>query len=200
MQDLPNTPIVKISKIISGFFNPLTSLFLYFLYQSYDNYSFSEAVKVFLPIFLLVILPISIWLLWNVMTKRYSNFDVSNRNQRKSLYFFIEGALLVYIIYEYLRFGTIDYVMGFLLILLVAMQLSNYFIKSSMHTAFNIYVAALFFKHSVVLGFIWLGIGIVVGITRVILKRHTIKEVLMGASIAMTVSAFYLYFNGINYN
>ncbi|HQD45325.1 MAG TPA: phosphatase PAP2 family protein, partial [Kaistella sp.] len=70
-----------------------------------------------------------------------------------------------------------------------------YFIKSSMHTAFNVFVAALFFAKSPVLGIFWLGIAVLVGITRIILKRHTVKEVFMGAIIAGVVSFIYLYAN-----
>jgi membrane-associated phospholipid phosphatase len=85
--------------------------------------------------------------------------------------------------------------MLFILILLFALQISNYFIKSSMHTAFNVFVAALFFALHIKVGFIWLGIAVLVGVTRVILKRHTPQEVLMGAAIAFVVSFIYLYCN-----
>jgi membrane-associated phospholipid phosphatase len=64
-----------------------------------------------------------------------------------------------------------------------------------MHTAFNIFVAALFFALNTTMGIIWLGIAILVGITRIILKRHTPKEVFMGAGIAFIVSFLYLYCN-----
>ena len=75
------------------------------------------------------------------------------------------------------------------------MQVSNYFIKSSMHTAFNIFVAALFFSINPYIGLIWLGIAILVGFTRIILKRHTIGEVVAGAIIASFISFIYLYAN-----
>ncbi|MCQ4034757.1 phosphatase PAP2 family protein [Kaistella montana] len=192
---LKSTPplITGISKIISNFFNPLTSLFLYFLYFSYENYSVNEAAARFLPILLLMILPISIWIFWNVKNGNYTNMDVSNRQQRKSLYFFIIGAILVYLLYDFFLNENTDLVMVFLMILLLVMQISNYFIKSSMHTAFNLFVAALFFSINPKLGVIWFFITILVGISRVILKRHTIEEVVSGALIAGFVSFIYLY-------
>lgn len=119
--------------------------------------------------------------------------DVSNRVQRKTLYIFIGICVVSYIAYHYFRNGQIDFVMLFILILLFALQISNYFIKSSMHTAFNIFVAALFFALNTTMGIIWLGIATLVGITRIILKRHTPKEVFMGAGIAFIVSFLYLY-------
>lgn len=185
--------IITASKTISNFFNPLISLIIYFVYSTYENYSATAAISRFLPILLITILPIVGWIAWNVRRGYYTNHDVSNRKQRKSLYFFVGGAMTVYLMYDTLKNGTVDLIMLFLLMLLWSMQLSNYFIKSSMHTAFNIFVAALFFFKDPLLGLIWLIIAIIVGITRVILKRHTPKEVISGALIAASVSFIYLY-------
>ncbi|MBW8360672.1 MAG: phosphatase PAP2 family protein [Kaistella sp.] len=193
MLKTPSPIVTGISKFISNFFNPLTSLMIYFLYFSTENYSLREASVRFLPILLLTVSPISLWIVWNVKKGRYSNMDVSNRNQRKSLYFFIAGAMIAYLLFDYFKNETLDLVMFFLLILLLVLQLSNYFIKSSMHTAFNVFVAALFFSENAALGIIWLGIAIIVGITRIILKRHTPREVLTGFAIAGLVSFTYLY-------
>lgn len=180
-------------RVISNFFNPIVSLIIYFIYSSVYFYPPGTSLSRFLPILLLTILPIIIWLGWNVRKGRYTNFDVSNREQRKGFYFFIAGAFFVYLCYDFFRNGTVDLVMLFLFILLLTMQLSNYFIKSSMHTSFNIYVAALFFFREPALGIIWLLIAAIVGYTRVVLGRHSVKEVLMGAAIATLVSFIYLY-------
>lgn len=187
------TFIQKVSKFISAIFNPINSLIFFYLVYSSKNYSLLESVQMFLPLFLIMILPVSAWIFWNVKKKNYSNFDVSNRIQRKSLYFFIGGAITVYLIYMYLRFEVIDWVLFFLLALIFLMQISNYFIKSSMHTALNVFVAALFFTISPLLGGIWLLISILVGFSRIILKRHSPAEVFMGALLATIVSFIYLY-------
>ncbi|GEJ43779.1 hypothetical protein CRS_03870 [Chryseobacterium sp. ON_d1] len=163
--------------------------------MSIREYSLKESMLYFLPVLLMIVIPVIIWLVWNVKTGRYTNMDVSNRIQRKTLYIFIAGAVISYLIFNYIRNGYIDWVMLFILILLFALQISNLFIKSSMHTAFNVFVAALFFSLDWKMGLIWLGIAILVGITRIILKRHTVKEVFMGAAIAFMVSFIYLYCN-----
>jgi len=121
--------------------------------------------------------------------------DVSNRVQRKTLYIFIAACVVAYLAFNYIKNGYVDLVMLFILVLLFALQISNLFIKSSMHTAFNVFVAALFFTLNWKMGLIWLGIAALVGITRIILKRHTVKEVFMGAGIAFLVSFIYLYCN-----
>lgn len=188
-------PVIGISKFISNFFNPLTSLIIFFIYSSVLNYSAATAMQTFLPILLLIVSPIVIWIVWNVKNGNYSNLDVSNRNQRKSLYFFISGCIGVYLIYYYVTTGTADVLMIFLMLLLLVLQFSNYFIKSSMHTAFNVFVAALFFSENPLLGLIWFAIASLVGLTRVILGRHTAKEVITGAALAALVSFVYLYTN-----
>ena len=188
-------PVIGISKFISNFFNPLTSLIIFFIYSSVLNYSASAALQTFLPILLLIVSPIVIWIVWNVKSGNYSNLDVSNRDQRKSLYFFISGCIGVYLIYYYITTGTADVLMIFLMFLLLVLQFSNYFIKSSMHTAFNVFVAALFFSENPLLGLIWFAIASLVGLTRVILGRHTAKEVITGAALAALVSFIYLYTN-----
>lgn len=185
----------KISKVISDFFNPLVSLFIFFIYMSIREYSLKDSILYFAPILLMIIVPVVIWLVWNVKTKRYTNMDVSDRVQRKTLYIFIASCVIIYLIFNYLKNGYIDLVMLFILILIFTMQISNFFIKSSMHTAFNVFVAALFFTLNWKAGLIWLVIAALVGITRIILKRHTVKEVFMGAGIAFLVSFIYLYCN-----
>lgn len=185
----------KISRIISDFFNPLVSLFIFFVYMSIRENSYKNSILYFAPILLIIIAPVVIWLVWNVKTGRYTNMDVSDRVQRKTLYLFIAACVITYLIFNYVRNGYIDLVMLFILILVFTMQISNFFIKSSMHTAFNIFVAALFFTLNWKAGLIWLGIAALVGITRIILKRHTVKEVFMGAGIAFMVSFIYLYCN-----
>ncbi len=138
--------------------------------MSAREYTFKESLVYFFPLLLMIIAPVVIWLVWNVKTGRYTNMDVSNRIQRKTLYVFIATCLIIYLIFNYIRNGYIDLVLLFILILLFALQISNFFIKSSMHTAFNIFVAALFFTLDWKIGLVWLGIASLVGLTRIILK------------------------------
>ncbi|SMO39846.1 hypothetical protein SAMN06265171_101547 [Chryseobacterium rhizoplanae] len=195
MEEKQSSLLHKISKVISDFFNPLVSLIIFFIYMSIREYTLKDSMMYFIPILAMIIIPVVIWLVWNVKTGRYTNMDVSNRVQRKTLYIFIAACVIAYLVFHYIRNGSVDLVMLFILILLFALQISNLFIKSSMHTAFNIFVAALFFSLDWKMGLLWLGIAALVGITRVILKRHTVKEVFMGAGIAFMVSFIYLYCN-----
>lgn len=190
--EIKNPILTNLSKVISNFFNPLVSLVIYFFYYSYKNYSWEEASKKFLPILLLLIIPIAIWIFRNVKKGNYTNMDVSNRKQRHSLYIFIIIATIIFLTVDYFLHKKIDWTVLMLCILLILMQISNFFIKSSMHTSLNIYVSALFFTIEPIIGIFWFLLSILIGITRVILKRHTPKEVLSGGTIAIFVSLIYL--------
>ncbi len=190
--EIKHPVILSISRVISNFFNPLVSLAIYFFYYSYLNYSWEEATKKFVPILLLLIIPVGLWIYRNVKKGVYTNMDVSNRRQRHSLYVFIILATIVFLAADYFIHKEIDWTVLMLCILLILMQLSNFFIKSSMHTSLNIYVAALFYTISPEVGIFWFVLAILIGVTRVILRRHTTKEVLSGAAIAIFVSLMYL--------
>lgn len=194
-QSVPSadTLLIRISKFISNFFNPFTSLLVYLFYYNLTTFPFKDALWEFVPKILILVVPITLWIYWNVRKGNYSNMDVSNRQERKSLYVFILVCMLVYLLFSYMFQESFDLVMLFLLVLIILMQVSNYFIKSSMHTALNVYTAALFAAVSPPIGILWILIAALVGATRVILKRHTTREVVMGALIAASISFIYLY-------
>lgn len=189
--------LITFSNVISNVLNPLFSLLIFLAVYSYQKSDGEFDLKSFLLPVLLVIIPIFGWIYWNVKKGNYTNMDVSNRQQRNSLYlfnFFIISVYIAALFYTKQNFHYILIIL-FLLILLVVMFLSNFFIKSSMHTSFNVFVSALFFTLNPIYGLIWLFLTFLVAISRVILKRHTVKEVIMGAFIATVVSFVYLYFD-----
>ena len=192
LMEIKNPLILNLSKVISNFFNPLVSLVIYFFYYSYKNYTWKEATGKFLPILLILIIPIALWIYRNVKNGNYTNMDVSNRKQRYSLYIFIIIATVIFLAVDFYLHKEMDWAIFLLCILLILMQVSNFFIKSSMHTSLNIYVAALFFTVEPVIGIFWFLLSLLIGVTRVILKRHTPTEVFSGGAIAIFVSLIYL--------
>lgn len=192
-----STLSVSLSNLLSNIMNPLFSLLFFFGFYAYEKMQLEKALQNLGLIIFVIILPIFGWIYWNVKTGRYTNMDVSDRKQRNSLYLFNFGIISLYTAFLYFtpqEFGFI-LINIFLLILMITLQLSNFFIKSSMHTAFNVFVCVLFFGLNPYLGSLWLILTVLLGVSRVILKRHTVKEVIMGASIATLISIVYLYFN-----
>ncbi len=197
MQKAPSSLLIKLSNILSNVLNPLFSMLIFFIFFAYEKMETAEAFNNLLWIVILVIIPIFGWIYWNVKTGRYTNMDVSDRKQRNSLYIFNVFIVSIYTAFLYFKQQNFDLILIiiFIMALMLIMHFSNFFIKSSMHTSFNVFVSALFFSLNIYLGFFWLFLTILVGISRVILKRHTVKEVIMGASIATFVSFIYLYLN-----
>ncbi len=188
-----NAILKLISKWVSAIFNPMFSLVIFFVYNDKYHLENGNFWENFLPILLILILPISIWIFWNVRNGNYTNADVSDQKQRHSLYYFIVTCLVVYIFWSYYYFGTLDLIFMALTLLFVLMMLSNYFVKSSMHTAFNVLVAAFFYQISTTIGSSWLVITLLVAMSRLVLKRHTPAEVIAGIGISTLVALCYLY-------
>ncbi len=191
----PNPLLEKFSKIISTAFNPIFSLVAFFIYNFYQQPTGQSFSTTFLPLLLGIILPIILWIFWNVKRGKYTDSDVSNQEQRNSLYLVIVGLLCAFLVWDHQANQNIDIKIAFLLLLFLLMMLSNFFIKSSMHTAFNIYVSTLFFAINPMVGGIWLVLTAFVAYTRIVLKRHTPKEIIAGTCIASIVSFIYLYSN-----
>jgi hypothetical protein len=105
----------------------------------------------------MIIVPVVIWLVWNVNRKIYQ-YGCFQPGSEKPYIYLLQPVLLFILFFNYIRNGYIDLVLLFILILLFALQISNFFIKSSMHTAFNIFVAALFFTLDWKIGLVWLGL------------------------------------------
>src|SRR5690348_14241008 len=124
MEEKQSSLLHKVSKVISDFFNRLVSLIIFFVYMSIREYTLQDSILYFLPVLLMVIVLVVIWLIWNVKTGRYTNMDVSNRVQRKTLYIFIAVCVIAYLAFNYIKNGYIDLVMLFILVLLFALQIS----------------------------------------------------------------------------
>lgn len=182
------------SHIISNVMNPLSSLLVFFVYYGYHRMDREEALKHLLWIILLVVLPIYSWIYWNVKRGRYTNMDVSNRKQRNGLYLFNFSVIMVYtaLLFFTEQDGKLIHFILYILLLMLILHVSNFYIKSSMHTAFNVLVSVLFYTVTPLHGITWLGLTVLLGISRVIIKRHTVKEVLMGGFLGGVVAAAYL--------
>lgn len=187
-----NKIAITISKIISNFFNPVVSLFINFVVFNLHHERDATPSR-FWSLLLILILPSVIWIFWNVKKGRYTNMDVSNREQRKSLYIVLVVLFLIYLGFEYIQDRYIDYQILFLLVLIIIMQISNLYIKSSMHTAINIFVAFLFLTFDVRWAIVWFILSAIIGITRIILKRHTLAEVISGAVLGSLVGLAYYF-------
>lgn len=171
-----------IAKIVSTMGHPLVTVPFVVIWLLFKT----QPVKNALLISILVIAGIQIPVLINLYRKfkkgKIESFDVSNRNERKKFYFFLIPLLIGVDLILYLANQSMELIFGFLFatILLILMQVMNYFIKSSLHVAVNVYLGFLLFNHNQSAGIIWWLLVVIIAWSRLVLKKHTTEEVVCG--------------------
>lgn len=136
-----------------------------------------------------VFLPLFFWLYIRSKNGSHTNFDVSDRNQRKSVFYFVVPLLTAVIVILYATGQPENIYMGvfFGLVLIIVAQIVNYRVKSSLHVSLNTYLAFLIMSLDLFAGMIFLVFVVLIAWSRIVLGRHTGKEVLFGAAIGLIV-------------
>jgi hypothetical protein len=119
----------------------------------------------------------------------YTNFDVSDKTQRKSLFLFAIPLLTFVTVVLFVTDQSKNLCISilFALILMIVPQVVNYFIKSSLHASLNIYLSALIFTINYKVGIAVLLFTGLISWSRVRLGRHTVKEVMLGLLIGVII-------------
>jgi len=155
----------------------------------------SRAMAIMATLVVLLFLPITIWIQTRVRTGRYSDFDVSRREDRTTMY----PLVLVLILFATgLLFFTRQPKMlsvGMLCVstMIVVAYLTNQWIKISLHTVFCFFFALVAIKISVA----WLApmliFAVLVAFSRLILKRHRVVELMAGAGLGLLTGSVLLF-------
>jgi len=155
----------------------------------------SRAMAIMATLVVLLFLPITIWIQTRVRTGRYSDFDVSRREDRTTMY----PLVLVLILFATgLLFFTRQPKMlsvGMLCVstMIVVAYLTNQWIKISLHTVFCFFFALVAIKISVA----WLApmliFAVLVAFSRLILKRHRVVELMAGAGLSLLTGSLLLF-------
>ncbi|GAB2967386.1 hypothetical protein GCM10027048_42600 [Hymenobacter coalescens] len=136
--------------------------------------------------------PMAAWSWWQVRRGRYTNFDVSVREQRRSFYPRLLGLLGAGAALAF----SIDSAAAFRPGLVVALGLLalcyvlNFWLKVSLHAALSFFLAA---GVGLLAGAGWgsaaLALAALVAASRLVLRRHTVPEVLAGAALGLGAAA-----------
>lgn len=178
----------------SAVFNPATALALYFIVVSFLRYSALAALERVALLIFIVILPVFGYIHSGVKSGKFKNHDVSDRTERKKLYLVAAVCTGIFMAADRMFTGHFDLSIVFGALLLILMQISNFFIKSSMHTAFNVFCVYLWYKEIPAMSIAWLAVSLLTAYSRIYLGRHSIAEVFSGGLLASAAGFLYLYF------
>ena len=189
----------KLAKYISIIGHPLLSIPIYILIVLFSTENFKKALLVSFLIIGGVFVPLILRLYIKSKNGTYSNFDVSDRKQRKSIFIFIIPLLIIvtYLLFKTQENSNLYLSVLFATILIFVSQIVNFFIKSSLHVSLNIYLSFLIMTVNPPIGIIVLLFTALLGWSRIELGRHTIVEVIVGGIIGLTISLLMYYTEGI---
>lgn len=182
----------RIAQIISAALNPLVVVIIMSFILIYED---TKDIVIslqwgFITLIFILTLSVLIWIL--VKRKIFSNFDVSLQYQRPRLFLLEFTAALIYLATIYFLHSPVILLVQVLniMLILIVLFIVNRFIKASGHIAiFSSLVTMLAF----VSGAFYLPAFVLVGAlgwSRIKLKRHSFKEVLVGGIIGVLVTVF----------
>ncbi len=177
----------KLAWILSRIFDPVVEIPLLLVASS--MYALNNGMRWRFLLVLLVIdavLP-AVYLVWGLRTKRFSDWDISKRQQRFGLYFFtvfchLVGVVLAITVGKYIMFKIL---LTFWL-LAVIFAVITFFWKISVHAGVNGALVA-FFNHFYGWDRYWWLVLILVAVlwSRVEIKKHSWSQVITGAALAL---------------
>jgi len=180
---------------VSNFGNPFSLLFLLTLYSCLKFLPIDHAIRIIAGIFFLAILPTGLFIVFNVKRGAYTNYDVSNQSQRRSLYYF-SLVIIVLILAGLIYFKEPPFIIGGSLAaftLLLLSYLVNLKLKCSLHTSFSIFIAISFLQLNIYWSMGLFVFSLIMAWSRLELHRHTFQEVIAGAILGITVGIAFHY-------
>ena len=188
----------KIANFISVIGNPLYTIPLFVMIVMFGREDFSKAALISFLIVGCIFIPVILLMYFKSKNGTYTNFDVSDKHQRKSLFWFAFPLILIITVVMFVtnQPGIISVSMMFSLILVVTSQITNFFIKSSLHVSLNVFLSALIFVVNYKLAIIVLLFTGLLIWSRLKLERHTVKEVFTGLAIGLIISLIMLKTEG----
>ena len=185
----------KVAHYISTFGNPLLTISVFSVIALFQTESPARAAFGLLIILGGVVVPILVKSYRGVQKGEYTNYDISNRKQRQSWYLFptllLAGVTLLLHFTHQSR--EMQLAVLFALVLFVLSQVVNMYLKTSLHVGFNVYLAFLMYPLHPGAALAVLLFTIVLGWSRIVLKRHTLKEVSCGAALGLLAGGLFLF-------
>lgn len=170
---------------------PFVVVFVLFLTEPFQRALFISCLVIGI-----IQIPVLINLSKKLKKGKIESFDVSDRHERKKFYFFILPLLIAVNLILFYTNQSKDLIYSFLFaaILLLLMQVMNYFVKSSLHVAVNVYLGFLLFNLNPGVGVLWWIWVLIIGWSRLELKKHTTREIVCGFIIGALCGSVLQFF------
>ncbi|HEX3007831.1 MAG TPA: phosphatase PAP2 family protein [Bacteroidales bacterium] len=188
----------KVARLVSLLGHPFLTIPLYTLIITFNIYDIRKALFVSAIILVGFFVPLIVWNLVRTKKGIYTNFDVSNQQQRNSMYLFALPLLAgVLIIFHFTNQETaLQTNILFGIILLFTSYIVNFFIKCSGHMSLTIFLSFIILPVNFIAAICLLVCAIVIGWSRLELKRHTFTEVMAGMFLGLITGLTMLYCQG----
>ncbi|WP_257667338.1 hypothetical protein [Parapedobacter tibetensis] len=141
-----------------------------------------------------VFVPIGLKTIHGVRNGIYTNLDVSDQTQRQKWFIATTVLLLgvTIIIWVTDQDRTLRLAVTCALILLLVAQVVNIAVKASMHLAFHTFLGLLIFHFSWASGILFLFFSPFLAWSRLYLKRHVLKEIIVGIILGAIFGGVFL--------
>jgi membrane-associated phospholipid phosphatase len=180
--------LIRSAQAISVLGHPLLTLAIFTILITFRMYDQSKASLISAIIIGLLVVPVTLRNYNKYKKKEYTNFDVSDRKQRESFYRF--GIILLSGVTLLLFFipGTKAFFIGTLcsLLMMIASGIVNLKVKASLHTGVTMFLSVIYFMLDSRVAYLLIAFTILIALSRLVLKRHTLSEVIFGAVIGLT--------------
>ncbi|MBC3788723.1 phosphatase PAP2 family protein [Spirosoma utsteinense] len=186
--------IYRTAKALSVLGHPLLTISLFVLYITFQQLPTRNAIIISALLLGGVVIPISWYNYQKVKQSQYTNFDVSDQRQRAQFYPVLIGAisLMTGILFITHQPRPFCYGTACTLLLVVSSYGVNRYIKASLHTSLSFFLTWAVYSINQPLGLMMGVFAILIGASRLVLGRHTLLEILVGALIGL-VSGTALY-------
>lgn len=178
---------MKLARTISIIGHPLLLGSIYVVLMSFHNLPKHTAMAVSVSVILLITIPI-VFNNWRKTKKgTYTNFDVSDQQQRKGFYPFVITLfailILVFWVFDFPKAVISKSLLFFAMVLLMA--LINLWLKASMHAGIAFYIAVSVFSIGFWPGMFLLGLALLISWSRLEMKRHSEFELIVGSLLGI---------------
>ena len=179
--------IQSIARFFSIIGHPLLTISLLVYFLSHYKLPSKEADKISLIIICGVAIPIVLHNIWKWRKGRYSNFDVSDRQQRQR--FFPVVLVLLACVGIYMWYWKISAELSASIAvfwcMVVTFMIVNLKMKASLHAGINFYIVSILMFYTPRWGIIILLLAILVAVSRRLLQRHTWIEIIVGTCLGV---------------